>query len=150
MSAKADDKDFSWNDMFLLGYAPMDEVHREFVDIVNALLNAPDAEVAGHLEAFARHAESHFEQEREWMEKTEFPARGCHVDEHEAVMKSVRGVQEIVAAGNFAEARSLAKALKDWFPGHADYMDSALAAWMSKRSYGGKPVVVRRNVLNAE
>jgi hemerythrin len=144
------DKDFHWNDMFLLGYAPMDETHREFVDIVNALLSAPDAEVAGHLEAFVKHAHTHFEQEREWMEKTEFPARGCHVDEHEAVMKSVRDVQAIVAGGETAEARSLAKALADWFPGHADYMDSALAHWMSKRSYGGKPVVVRRNVLNQE
>ena len=144
------DKDFTWNDMFLLGYAPMDETHREFVEIVNAILGAPDEAIAGHLEAFARHAETHFEQEREWMEKTEFPARGCHVDEHEAVMKSVRDVQAIVAGGETAEARSLAKALADWFPGHADYMDSALAHWMSKRSYGGKPVVVRRNVLNQE
>jgi hemerythrin len=144
------DKDFSWNDMFLLGYAPMDETHREFVEIVNAILSAPDEAVAGQLEAFAKHAETHFEQEREWMEKTEFPARGCHVDEHEAVMKSVRDVQAIVAGGETAEARSLAKALADWFPGHADYMDSALAHWMSKRSYGGKPVVVRRNVLNQE
>ena len=145
----ADEKDFAWSDMFLLGYAPMDDVHREFVDIVSALLKAPDAEIAAHLESFVKHAESHFEKERDWMEKTEFPARGCHVDEHEAVMKSVRDVQGIVAAGNFDEARSLAKALRDWFPGHADYMDSALAHWMSKRNYGGKPVVVRRNVLGA-
>ena len=136
--------------MFLLGYGPMDDTHREFVDIVSALLNSPDADVAGHLEAFARHAETHFEQEREWMESTDFPARGCHVDEHNAVMKSVRDVQQMVAAGDVDEARALAKALADWFPGHADYMDSALAHWMSKRSYGGKPVVLRRNVLPAE
>src|SRR3954468_16476715 len=122
---------FAWNDMFLLGYGPMDDTHREFVDIVNALLSAPEAELPGHLEAFARHAESHFEQEREWMESTEFPARGCHIDEHNAVMKSVRDVQEIVAKGDLAEARALAKALADWFPGHADYMDSALSHWMS-------------------
>jgi hemerythrin len=141
---------FTWNDMFLLGYGPMDDTHREFVDIVSALLNSPDADVAGHLEAFARHAETHFEQEREWMESTDFPARGCHVDEHNAVMKSVRDVQQMVAAGDVDEARALAKALADWFPGHADYMDSALAHWMSKRSYGGKPVVLRRNVLPAE
>jgi hemerythrin len=141
------DKPFVWNDMFLLGYTPMDDTHREFVEIVQAILTAPDADIPGHLEAFARHAESHFEQERQWMESTEFPARGCHVDEHEAVMKSVRDVQKIVAEGDVDEARALAKALADWFPGHADYMDSALAHWMSKRSYGGKPVVIRRNVL---
>jgi hypothetical protein len=31
-------------------------------------------------------------------------------------------------------------------PGHADYLDSALAAWMSKQIDGGKPVVLRRKL----
>ena len=139
-------EDFTWTDAYLLGYAPMDNTHREFVAIVSALLGADDASVAGYLEAFAKHAEAHFSQEHEWMEKTEFPAMQCHIDEHNAVMKSVREVQEIVAGGDAAQGRSLAKALADWFPGHADYMDSALAAWMSKKTHGGKPVVLRRNL----
>ncbi len=139
-------EDFSWTDAYLLGYAPMDDTHREFVEIVGALLGAEDAAVAARLEAFARHAEAHFSQEREWMETTAFPAMQCHVDEHNAVMKSVREVQQIVAAGDAAQGRSLATALADWFPGHADYMDSALAHWMSKKQYGGKPVVLRRNL----
>lgn len=138
--------EFPWTDAYLLGYPPMDDTHREFVDIVAALLAAEDDAVAGHLEAFAKHAEAHFGQEHEWMDQTDFPAAQCHKDEHNAVMKSVREVQAIVAQGNVAEARSLARALKDWFPGHADYLDSALAAWMSKKKHGGKPVVVRRNL----
>ena len=28
-------------------------------------------------------------------------------------------------------------------------MDSALAAWMSKRQYGGKPVVIKRRLADA-
>lgn len=139
-------KDFSWTDAYLLGYPPMDDTHREFVEIVSALLAADDAAVAGQLEAFARHAEAHFSQEHEWMESTEFPAMQCHIDEHNAVMKSVREVQELVAAGDTAQGRSIATALADWFPGHADYMDSALAHWMSKKKHGGKPVVLRRNL----
>ncbi|KWT98735.1 hypothetical protein APY03_0047 [Variovorax sp. WDL1] len=27
---------------------------------------------------------------------------------------------------------------------HADYLDSALAAWMCKQQFGGKPVVLHR------
>lgn len=138
---------FPWSDNFLLGYPPMDDTHREFVAIVNAILTADERDVPAHLEAFAQHAERHFTQEREWMEATDFPATQCHVDEHNAVMKSVRDVQQVVAAGDVAEARSLARALADWFPGHADYMDSALAQWMSKRSFGGAPVVLRRNII---
>ena len=146
MPAMPSAEDFSWTDAYLLGYPPMDDTHREFVEIVGALLGADDTAVAGHLETFARHAEAHFSQEHEWMETTAFPAMQCHVDEHNAVMKSVREVQQIVAAGDVAQGRSLATALADWFPGHADYMDSALAHWMSKKKHGGKPVVLRRNL----
>ena len=66
------------------------------------------------------------------------------------VMKSVQQVQEIVASGNVEEARSLAVALKDWFPGHADYMDASLSQWMCKKKLGGTPIVLRRNILDNE
>ncbi len=36
--------------------------------------------------------------------------------------------------------------LFQWFPGHADYLDSALVAWISKKTLGGKPVVLCRNL----
>ena len=142
----SDPVNLPWSDEYLLGYAPMDAIHREFVDIVNALLACPDAEFAGHLDAFAKHAEAHFKDEDAWMEKTDFPPRECHVDEHAAVMKSVYQVMEVVKLGDVAEGRRLAAALADWFPGHAFHLDSALAHWMVKRSLGGKPVVIRRNL----
>ncbi len=59
-------------------------------------------------------------------------------------MASVREVQELVAKGEVAIARELAQALMDWFPGHADYMDSALATWLVKKSHDGRPLVLRR------
>jgi hemerythrin len=142
----ADTRPFPWTDTYLLGYTPMDETHREFVQIVDAMLACPDAEFAAHMASFATHAERHFAEEKQWMESTEFPARECHIDEHTAVLASVRQVQEVVAKGDVEEGRRLAGALKDWFPGHADYMDSALSHWMAKKSWGGKPVVLRRNV----
>lgn len=144
------EKPFPWTDAYLLGFAPMDDTHREFVEVVGAMINAPDAAFAAHLDAFAEHAETHFEQERVWMEKTEFPARDCHNDEHAAVLKSVRDVMAVVAAGDIAEGRRLAEALMGWFPGHADYLDASLAQWMVKKSLGGAPIVLRRNVVVRE
>lgn len=143
----SDSNRFGWTDAYLLGYGPMDETHREFVDIVNALLTCSDAEFPAHLDAFARHAEAHFGEEDAWMERTAFPPRECHVNEHAAVMKSVYQVIEVVKQGDVPEGRRLAAALADWFPGHAFHLDSALAHWMVKRSFGGKPVVLRRNVV---
>lgn len=140
---------FPWSDTYLLGYPPMDETHREFVTIVEALLSS-GADAAALLERFAEHAERHFSQEREWMESTDFPAAECHANEHDAVMNSVRGVMEQAKAGDTSRVASLAQALKDWFPGHADYMDASLAQWMAKRKMGGVPVVLRRNILPRE
>jgi hemerythrin len=138
--------EFRWKDDYLLGYVPMDDTHREFVEHLNALLTCADPDLAGRLEAFAKHADAHFADENAWMEKTDFPPKQCHVDEHAAVMQSVYQVLEVVRQGDVAEGRRLAAALADWFPGHAFHLDSALAHWMVKRSYGGKPVVLRRNV----
>lgn len=139
---------FSWTDAFLLGYPPMDATHREFVACVQALLDADEATVLGALIAFQSHAERHFAEEREWMESTAFPARECHVDEHEAVLKSLREVRaHLEAGGDPHVVRGLAQELVRWFPGHADYMDAALSHWMVKRRMGGKPVVLKRNIL---
>lgn len=136
---------FQWSDRYLLGYAPMDEVHREFVIRVDDLLQADEAGLGAALAAFAAHAEAHFEQERRWMEATDFPPRDCHIEEHDKVLASVHEVQEELAAGNVALVRELAKALMDWFPGHADYMDSALATWIVKQAHGGAPLIFRRS-----
>ena len=135
---------FPWTDRYLLGYPPMDDTHREFVEIVGAIIAAPDGEVGPLLGRFAIHAEKHFSEERDWMKSTDFPAADCHIDEHEAVMASVRMVIEVVAKGDTAEGRRLATELAKWFPGHADYMDASLAQWMAKRRMGGVPVVFRR------
>lgn len=40
----------------------------------------------------------------------------------------------------------LAQSLADRFPGHADYLDSALAQWMVKKQLGAISVVVRKNL----
>lgn len=137
----------AWSDRYLLGHDGMDHTHREFVDCVGALQTAADAELADRLQAFEAHAVSHFEQERRWMEDSDFPAAQCHADEHTAVLNSVHEVQGLLRDGGAVQVvRELAQALADWFPGHADYMDAALSQWLVKRSHGGTPIVLRRNL----
>ena len=134
----------SWDDDLRLGFAPMDATHEEFLALVAALLAAPDDAVPDALLAVHAHSREHFAAEERWMEESAFPAAGCHRDEHAAVLASMAGVGRKVAAGDVEAARRLARALVDWFPGHADYLDSALAHWMCKRTLGGTPVVLRR------
>lgn len=135
-----------WSDEFLLGYGPMDDIHHEFVELVHAMQVVGDEVFPALLDRFAAHAGHHFAEEAAWMSAGNFPARDCHIEEHEKVMASVREVQQMVAAGNIEVGRRLAVALEEWFPGHATYMDSALAQWMVKRSTGGVPLVLKRAV----
>lgn len=139
---------FIWSDAFLLGYAPMDQTHQEFVTAVQALQTAPEDQLLQHLQAFARHAEKHFGEENQWMVDTQFPARECHIDEHAVVLASVYEVMDEVKQGKSVNVARLTAELIRWFPGHADYLDSALAHWMCKQRLGGKPVVIRRDIAS--
>lgn len=137
---------FTWSDRFLIGHDAMDATHREFVDIVGAMLSAPDHELGRLLDTFAEHAERHFEEERQSMLVTAFPAAQCHIDEHKAVLASVNEVRALLAeGGREPTCRALARELSRWFPAHADYMDASLAQWLVKKRTGGIPVVLRRN-----
>lgn len=142
-----------WSDSYLLGYAPMDATHREFVSLVHALQVCAAADFPKHLEAFHEHAQAHFAQEDQWMRETDFPPRECHTDEHAAVLASVTQVLALVRADagerNIDTGRRLAAELARWFPGHADYLDSALSHWMCKRATGGRPVILRRSIADA-
>ncbi|MGU3627527.1 bacteriohemerythrin [Comamonas sp. C24C] len=138
-----------WGDHLLMGNGPMDELHEEFVELIALLQTAEDSELPGLLQAMESHLQHHFAEEDQWMLSTGFPPRDCHIDEHAAVLKSVAEVRVKLAEGNVALCRDLTRALVDWFPGHATHLDSALAHWLSKQRFGGKPVVIRRNILSS-
>src|SRR5574343_114992 len=129
----------------VLGYGPMDAVHADFDRMVAQARACSDVEFPHCLQAVIGHLREHFEQEDRWMRETDFPPGDCHQDEHAAVLTSA---DEVLALPDPAQRLSVGRAfvaeLANWFPGHADYLDSALAAWMCKRPFGGKPVVVHR------
>ncbi len=127
-----------------LGYGPMDQVHAELDGLLQRAEASPDAQLAGLLREIDDHLRAHFALEDGWMHDTDFPARECHVDEHAAVLNSSGEVLALAQAGDLTHARRFLAELARWFPGHADYLDSALAHWMCKRQYGGKPVVLHR------
>ncbi len=139
----------AWQDDFTLGYGPMDATHEEFVTFVARLQGADDAQLPALLDELIAHTRAHFEEENRWMRETQFPPGDCHVEQHDAVLASMDEVRQLLAqAGRVDLCRSLVQALADWFPGHAAHLDSALAHWMFKRQFGGKPVVLRRTITS--
>lgn len=143
------DTAFGWTDSYLVGFSPMDDTHREFVEFVDAMFKATDANIAERLAQLIAHSEQHFSQEQMWMEQTSFPAAECHTNEHDAVLNSMREVLAYLEKdGDPNEARRLAIELTRWFPSHTDYLDASLAQWVSKKKLGGVPIVVRRGVAH--
>lgn len=130
----------------VLGFDPMDDVHAEFEQRLASALDCPDAGLLQQLQALTEHLESHFAAEDAWMRESRFPPAQCHINEHAAVLRSAGEVLPMVAQGQLPLGRAFVRELANWFPAHADHLDSALAAWMSKRRFGGKPVVLKRDV----
>jgi hemerythrin len=137
-----------WNDAMLLGHGPTDDAHEEFVHVVKALAACNAATALGCLQAVEDHLQSHFESERQWMVRTDYPNMDCHLDEHRKVLDTVLEVNRLAKTGQVGlrDVRRLAAALADWFPKHATYLDSALSTWITKRRHGGAPVILRRAI----
>lgn len=128
----------------VLGYAPMDDVHAEFADVVARADASDDADFMTCLDEVIRHLRSHFTTEDAWMLESDFPPKDCHMQEHAAVLRSADEICALPFERQVDVGRAFVRELAAWFPGHADYLDSALAAWMCKRAHGGKPVVLHR------
>ncbi len=140
------DEALHWRDGFLLGHEPLDEMHREFVEVVGALQAANDEDLSAALARVTIHLTAHFEQENAWMQATGYPATECHVNEHSAVLASANAMPKLLADGRTEVVRRFAQELANWFPGHADYLDAPLAHWMVHKRFGaGKPVVIKRH-----
>lgn len=126
----------------ILGYAPMDAIHREFDALVAKALACRDEGLLAALDEVHEHLIQHFREEDEWMRHSRFPAAGCHVEEHSKVLASAAEVLLLVAQGNVEIGRAFCAELQAWFPGHAGHLDSALAAWLCKLQHGGAPLVM--------
>lgn len=114
-----------WSDSLVLGLAPMDLTHQEFVQVYNELASAGPEQFLPRLDAFIAHCEAHFDQENRWMEAVNFP--GCHKGEHDRALAVLHDVRKQVQSGDLFLGKRLVEELPGWFENHAAGMDAALA-----------------------
>jgi hemerythrin-like metal-binding protein len=129
-----------WSDALSLDLPSMDDTHREFVDLLARVEQAPDHALARCWQDLIDHTEAHFGQEDRWMLATRFAASNCHTLQHKVVLDTLREAGRLVAAGEHGPAllRKLTQELGAWFPQHAQSMDAALALHL--RRVGFDPV----------
>lgn len=127
-----------------VGFVPMDDDHRELAQRITHAQALPDAGLHTAIADLTEALAAHFALEDGWMSQSAFPPRDCHIAEHAAVIRSAHEVLPLVAAGRTDVGRRFVGELAAWLPAHVDHLDSALAAWLSKQRFGGKPIVLRR------
>lgn len=135
----------AWTAELELGDERIDETHREFVDMVNAVGTASDDAMLAAVDALIAHTEEHFGQEQRWMAATDFPPTHCHLDEHAGVLEAMRETRNYVAEGKYNVGRVLANELGTWFRSHAATMDTMLAQWLKSRQFDTSKEVAAAN-----
>ncbi|MGD8790070.1 MAG: hemerythrin, partial [Burkholderiales bacterium] len=56
-----------WRNELALDSGVIDDTHKEFVDLLNRVYDAPDDQLLSVLDEFISHTEAHFAQEQRWM-----------------------------------------------------------------------------------
>jgi hemerythrin-like metal-binding protein len=127
-----------WNEALALDMPFLDDTHREFVDLLSAVVLAPDDAVLSHWSALITHTDAHFGQEDRWMLETGFAAGNCHSTQHKIILQVMREGEAKGREGEIGVVRQMAHELGLWFPQHAQAMDASLALHL--RSAGFDPV----------
>jgi len=137
-----------------LGDIELDDQHALFELQIQMLACAPHNEVVHVLSDLRAHAADHFAHEDAEIKRLK-PSNGrCHLDEHQAVLKSM---DEVIARLSGDEGtpelaeffkKDLSFELMRWLPEHVNEMDRAIATLRAQQRYGGsviKPYRMTRN-----
>ena len=116
-----------WSDALALDLPFMDDTHREFVDLLAAVVQAPEGAVLNAWRVLIAHTQEHFDREDEWMQSTGFSSSNCHSMQHKVILQVMREGEQRGVTGEYAVVRQMAYELGVWFPQHAQSMDAALA-----------------------
>lgn len=116
-----------WSEGLALDLPLMDDTHREFVALLQAVEHAGDARLIAAWQRLLEHTEAHFGQEDRWMQATRFASGNCHSMQHRVVLQVMREGAERARQGELAVLRAMAGELALWFPQHTQSMDAALA-----------------------
>lgn len=132
-----------WSDRLSLGLEPMDQTHREFVDLLAVVATAPDTTLLAAWRALVAHTDAHFSQEDRWMQGAGFSEINCHSRQHAMVLEVLREGVRRGEAGELPVIREMAAELAVWFPQHAEAMDAALAAQLAAVGYDTRTGTLR-------
>jgi len=127
-----------WDDVFSLGFTPIDDQHKKLVLLINELFTACKAGVIEADMAFMETAkktleytETHFADEEDYMREVNYPRFDDHKKQHETFIATVEKTIEDFEAGN-TEPVEMARILKKWLLNHIAVTDKQYVPYLAK------------------
>ena len=118
-----------------LGVAEMDDVHREFIGQVAALIAASNAEFPALFQTLINHTREHFTAEGQLMRGSKYPGIPEHESEHHRVLGELLQLNRSLKRGHLPLVRAYVKeGLPEWFDTHVAMMDAALAMHLKRNT----------------
>jgi hemerythrin len=118
------------HDQLLIGFKPIDDLHREFQDILDALLDPAEADFGNDLLELHRHLLRHCAIEEEFMRQEDYPNLDRHRRAHQYLLESVADARRRFDSGDIEDTRRFCTDLLGWFKIHAHTEDAELAAFL--------------------
>lgn len=117
----------NWTDTLVLGFAPIDDLHRSLVEQMAQVERCPDALLVLEWEHLVDCAQTLFDRENTWMKNTHFSSESNHSLQHRVVLNVLREGLAMARTGQHAQVRQMAGELARWFAKHIQSLDAALA-----------------------
>jgi hemerythrin len=118
------------HDRLLVGFKPIDDLHREFQDILDALLDPAEADFGQDLLGLHEHLLKHCATEEEFMRQEDYPHAQRHARAHQLLLESVSDARRRFDGGDIDGTRRFCADLLGWFAVHARTEDAELAAFL--------------------
>jgi hemerythrin-like metal-binding protein len=118
-----------WQEEYRLGNEVMDNIHEEFIALLNDALEAKGEAFEEAFKSLIEHTLDHFNYEEQQMEAVELGSRREHCDEHKRILSEMDFFYAKALNGRRSFARAyLKEQLPHWLRQHTATMDADLAA----------------------
>jgi len=128
----------TWKKDYEVGYAKVDEQHKELVSIINQLADAMEKgkgkdELGKVLHFLANYTVSHFKTEEDLMTAGNYPGYPAHKKIHTDLLTQVGDLVKKFDAGKSVLTVSVMTFLQDWLINHIQGEDVKLAGFLNRK-----------------
>ncbi|MES2878864.1 MAG: bacteriohemerythrin [Pseudomonadota bacterium] len=130
---------FEWGDDMVIDNGPIDQDHRQLIDLVNALHTATtdgrgQDVVSKILDDLVRYTTDHLDREERLMASVNFNNLVQHKVGHDLFMNKIRDLKKQYDGGSITVASQLSTVLRDWLSLHIRRNDKELLVFLKKRA----------------